>query len=147
MFNTPAYSHFNAKAKTLPDKIPRTGEAGGVRSCLLSEIKISAFRHSAALSRTQTHLSSRCMVSASVLLSSSMTRLGGCTGRGSVLYWSTVEDGAPWWGGSRPPWCVPGGCAEEHFWGKAGSRGSKPPGGAQITTFLGGRGGENLPTM
>lgn len=103
-------------------------------------------------------LSNRCMDSASVLLSSSMMRLGACR----LPYWSW--NGWPWlwwrpekaasWEGSRPPWCSGAPWRGPHFWERA-QRGtgdgdgepeeSSPPGGTQIITFLGGRGGECFP--
>lgn len=100
-----------------------------------------------------TNLSNLCMESARVLLSSSMMRLGAC----KLPYWSW--SGCPWlwwkldrpasWEGNKVPWC--GGA---HFWERA-LRGlgdgegevevSSPPGGTQIITFLGGKGGECFP--
>lgn len=102
------------------------------------------------------NLSNLCMESARVLLSSSMMRLGAC----KLPYWSW--SGWPWlwwrldraasWEGSKVPWWMGIPWGGPHFWGRA-QRGfgdgegepSCPPGGTQIITFLGGRGGECFP--
>lgn len=75
------------------------------------------------------HLSNLCMVSASVLLSSSMIRLGGWTG--SVAYCRECPPIGAWLGG-------PG-----HFW-KASEGGSMLPAGTEIMSFFGGRGGDSF---
>lgn len=103
-----------------------------------------------------TNLSSLCMESASVLLSSSMIRLDAC----KLPYCSW--NGWPWlwWrldrpascDGSRVPWWSDMTWDGAHFWEKAlrgvedGAVGveSRTPGGTQIITFLGGSGGECL---
>lgn len=105
-----------------------------------------------------TNLSNLCRESARVLLSSSMMRLGAC----KLPYWSW--SGCPWlwwrpdsaasWDGSKVPWWggMPWGGA--HFWervlrglgdGEGEVEESNPPGGTQIITFLGGKGGECFP--
>lgn len=104
-----------------------------------------------------TDLSSLCMESASVLLSSSMIRLDAC----KLPYCSW--NGWPWlwWrpdrpascDGSRVPWWRDMMWEGAHFWERAlrgvedGAVGaeSRTPGGTQIITFLGGSGGECFP--
>lgn len=101
-----------------------------------------------------THLSNLCMESARVLLSSSMMRLGACklpycSWRGwPWLWWRPAS-----WEGSKLPWWRDMPWLGAHFWGRVlrgfgdgeGEEESSPPGGTQIITFLGGRGGECFP--
>lgn len=105
-----------------------------------------------------TNLSNLCRESARVLLSSSMMRLGAC----KLPYWSWK--GCPWlwwrldrpasWEGSKMPWWVGMPWGGAHFWervlrglcdGEGEVEESSPPGGTQIITFLGGKGGECFP--
>lgn len=71
------------------------------------------------------------MVSASVLLSSSMIRLGGWRGTGSVPYCRECPPIRAWLGGAG------------HFW-KASEGGSMFPAGTEIMSFFGGRGGDSF---
>lgn len=74
------------------------------------------------------------MVRARVLLSSSMMRLGGWRGTGSVPYCSECPPIGAWPGGAG------------HFW-KASGEGSMLPAGTEIMSFFGGRGGDSLADM
>lgn len=93
------------------------------------------YRHSCYFSKSpqgaawHAHLSNLCMVSASVLLSSSMMRLGGWRGSGSEPYCSG------WWAGGAG-----------HLW-KASEGASKPPAGTLIRSFFGGKGGDIFTDM
>ncbi|CAG5863071.1 unnamed protein product [Menidia menidia] len=80
------------------------------------------------------HLSNLCMVRARVLLSSSMMRLGGCRGTGSVPYASECPPMGVWPGGAG------------HFW-KVTAEGSMLPAGTEIRSFFGGRGGDSFTDM
>lgn len=71
------------------------------------------------------------MVRARVLLSSSMIRLGGWRGTGSVPYCRECPPIGAWLGGAG------------HFW-KASEEGSMLPAGTEIMSFFGGRGGDNF---
>lgn len=103
--------------------------------------------------KAETNLSNRWMDSARVLLSSSMMRLGAWR----PPYWSWK--GWPWfwwswespinWEGSSDPWWGGKPCGGAHFGGSelrgmgdGDGEESSPPGGTQIITFLGGKGGE-----